>query len=222
MAFKSRLDNWVPSTVKNDRTPIVGIDRQENWSISTAKADKTPFANIYEAPHVNKIWWTLRNMMEEKLTLRIEDNQVLCKGAGIAPSILLLDAIATSKKVLLQWLRHPFSKLRDFEIDFFARAFAHRKLSGPFQIYCGPDLYACYEGITAIVPDGVAKSVLFNLFPYSGEPLILESEIVNSTVKADPIFIEELSSAIVLPTSALESWFESQLVNDSNEIKVTP
>ena len=221
MDFKSKWDNWSASTVKIDKTPLVGIDKHEICPTSTAKADNTPSATSSEGSYVNQIWWTLRNMKEEKLAPRLEGNRVLCVGAGIVTSIQLLNAIASSKKVLLHWLRHPFSKLRDFEIEFFARAFAYQKLSGPFQIYFGPDLYACFEGVTAIVPDGVAKSELQSLFPYSGEPLILESGIVNSTVIADPIYIEELSSAIVLPTAALEWWFESQLANDSNDIKVS-
>jgi hypothetical protein len=213
MAFKSRWDNWSPST---DRTTLFVVDSRDTWSESTDKTDRTPSRGINGAPNVNQIWWVLRNMKEEGLTPYLKGEEVILKGAGVSPSVLLLDAIAASKRVLLHWLRHPFSKLRDFEIEFFARAFAHHKLAAPFQIYCGPDLYACFEGVTAIVPDGVPKSELQNLFPYGGEHLILQSDIVKSTSKPDPIHIEELSSAIVLPTTALESWFEAQLAKDSD------
>jgi hypothetical protein len=219
MAFKSCWDDWSPSTDKTDRTPLLVVDSRDTCPQSTDKTDRTdrtPSRGINGAPNVNRIWWALRNMKEEELRPNLKGDEVLLKGVSVSPSVLLLDAIAASKRVLLHWLRHPFSKLRDFEIEFFARAFAHHRLAGSFQIYCGPDLYACFEGFTAIVPDGVAKSELQNLFPYGGEPLILQSEIVNSTSKPDPTNIEELSSAIVLPTTAVESWFEAQLAKDSD------
>jgi hypothetical protein len=216
MAFKSRWDEWSPSTGKTDRTHLLVVDSGDTCPKSTDKTDRTPPRGINAAPNVNQIWWVLRNMKEEGLTPQLDGDKVILKGSGNSPSVLLLDAIASSRKILIPWLIHPFSKLRDFEIEFFARAFAHHKQAGPFQIYCGPDLYACFEGFTAIVPDGVAKSELQNLFPYGGEPLILQSEIVKSTSKPAPIYLEELSSAIVLPTTALEPWFEAQLAKDSD------